>query len=209
MNSTTSGPLRGLALAAALALGAGGIAACSDDDDDDTAATTTTAAEAPATDEADGADETDEAAGDVVTVEMFDYGYDVPGEVPAGTTLEVVNESGEEVHEVVLFHISDDEERDAEELLELPEEEIEALMADGTLTMVGVGFAPPNSDEGVYPLGDLVAEEPGRYILLCAVSVGADPEEWLEAAEAAPGPPDVGDGPPHHTQGMWAELTVS
>lgn len=209
--STNKRPLRGLALAAAFAVGAGGIAACSDDDDrtsEDT--TTTTEADANGTDNGNGEEATGtETSEDVVVVEMFDYGYELPEEVSSGSTLEVINESDEEVHEVVLFQISDDETRDVEELVELPPDEMETLMADGTLTMVGVGFAAPESDEGIYPLGDLVVEEPGRYALLCNIATGADPDEWLEAADAAPGPPDVGDGPPHLVHGMWAELTVS
>jgi len=51
--------------------------------------------------------------------------------------------------------------------------------------------------------------EAGRYVVLCAIPVGADPDEVAAAMQSATGgPPDLGDGPPHFTEGMVAELVV-
>jgi hypothetical protein len=73
---------------------------------------------------------------------------------------------------------------------------------------VMVALAPPGED-GMFVVGDGTITEPGRYAVICAIPVGADPEEFMAAAaEASSGPPQVEGGPPHFTQGMYAELVV-
>jgi hypothetical protein len=58
-------------------------------------------------------------------------------------------------------------------------------------------------------VGDGTLSEPGRYGVFCAIPVGADPDEYLDAAATSQGgPPEVEGGPPHFTQGMYGELTV-
>ncbi|MCC5954333.1 MAG: hypothetical protein JJU45_20020 [Acidimicrobiia bacterium] len=186
--------------------------ACSDDDDGDDVDTTndtpTTAVDETTddtTDDTNGTGGDDEgAAGNVVVVTMTDFAFDLPDELPAGTTLELVNESPVEVHEVVLFRLDDDEDRSLEELLELPQEELMAVAE-----MRGVGFAAPDSDDAVYPMGPLVLDEAGRWIALCAIPTGADPDEWLAEAAANPGPPDVDGGPPHLVHGMVSLVEVT
>jgi hypothetical protein len=76
-----------------------------------------------------------------------------------------------------------------EELLALPEEE-----AFTKVTSVGTGFAPPG--ESGYVLVDLA---PGEYLALCPLPVG-----WVDMS----GPPPE-DAPPHFTEGMSNEFTVS
>ena len=51
--------------------------------------------------------------------------------------------------------------------------------------------------------------EPGRYVVICAIPTGADPVAYFDPANQSPdGPPNVEGGPPHFTQGMYADLTV-
>ena len=63
-------------------------------------------------------------------------------------------------------------------------------------------------EEGFAALGDGTLQEPGRYVVLCGIPIGADPQAYLEAAQTSDGPPDVPGGPPHMTAGMYAELIV-
>jgi plastocyanin len=174
-------------------------AGCGDDDDDaaDTSATETTAADTSAAEDVDA---------DVIEVIAVDYGFDdLPATVPAGTTLTLQNSSDREVHELVAMALPAGETRSVEELLALPEEELGALFAVQPGTVL---VAPPG--EGSFAaVGDGSLTEPGRYVIACFIPTGADPEEFLQAAqEAEGGPPQVAGGPPHFTAGMFAELTV-
>ena len=91
------------------------------------------------------------------------------------------------------------------ELLELSEEEF--MAAVGGLPAM-VLLAAPGGPQ-IDAVGDGTFAEEGRYVLICAIPTGADVDEYLEAAEAAPGPPDVEGGPPHFLHGMYAELEVT
>jgi hypothetical protein len=58
-------------------------------------------------------------------------------------------------------------------------------------------------------VGDGTLTEKGRYAVICAIPVGADPAAYLAAAQSSQGgPPNVPGGPPHLTQGMFGEITV-
>jgi hypothetical protein len=59
-------------------------------------------------------------------------------------------------------------------------------------------------------VGDGTLTEPGRYVLMCFIPTGADPDEYLSAAAASEGeaPTGVAGGPPHVVNGMYAELHV-
>lgn len=192
------------AIAAGLAL-TFGLAACGDDADDATTTTTdaseqTTTTEETTTTEADGA-----ATGETVEITGVNYAFEgVPETVEPGTELSFTNASEDEVHEMVVVRIDDDETRPLEELIGLGD------AAQEVVEDVGVAVALPGED-GMVVDGELVMEEPGRYALLCFIPVGADPQvlEELMANPPAEGEePDLGDGPPHVTQGMAAELTV-
>ena len=69
---------------------------------------------------------------------------------------------------------------------------------------------PPGSDEQIVAVGDGTLTEAGRYVLMCFIPTGADPEEYLAAAAASEGeaPTGVAGGPPHFVNGMYAELQV-
>lgn len=173
-------PMRaGAAVAAVAALLA---AACGDDDDSSSA--------------------DDDGSVEVVAV---DYRFeDLPGSVPQGTRLTLRNESTIELHELVVLRLPDGEERSVDQLLALPEEELEFL-ADSEPTMVLI--APPGGP-GQAVVGDGSVLEPGRYAVICAIPLGADPAAYIEAAQTSDGPPDVAGGPPHFAEGMYAELVV-
>jgi hypothetical protein len=174
----------------ALTLLAAGGAACGDDDDGDEAGPTST--EAP-------------EEPDTIEVTAIDYAYeDLPETVSAGTQLTLTNSSDEELHELVAFLLPEDEERSIDDIAKLPEAELGQLFA-GEPAMVLL--APPAGGEMIPAVGDGTLNEPGRYAVFCAIPVGADPEEYLNAPPSD-GPPQVEGGPPHFTQGMYGEVTV-
>ncbi len=197
MKSPIPWPTRLVALPLILAIAAAG---CGDDDEDDAAPD---AAEAlSATTAPEDSDDGGDAATEVVAV---DYGFeDLPDTIQAGTQLTLRNDSENEVHELVAMAIPPEETRSAEELIALPEAELfAAIPGEPALALV----APPG-EESFVAIGDGTLEA-GRYLVFCAIPTGADPDEFLQAAqEATDGPPQVDGGPPHFTSGMYAELTV-
>ncbi len=166
------------------------VAACGDDDDAAEAPTTTAASDEPA----------------VVEVTAVDYGYeDLPSTIEAGTQLSLTNASANEIHELVAFRLADDETRSIDELVALPPEELLGLVGPEPAMVL---LAPPGGEQ-IAAVGDGTVSEPGRYGVICVIPTGADPVEYLEAAaESEGGPPQVDGGPPHITQGMFAEFVV-
>lgn len=171
----------------AIAASAALLAACGSDD----AATTPTDA-AP--------------VGESVEVVAVDYAYvGLPDEVSAGTSFELRNDSGTEVHELVAVRLPDDETRSVADLVQLPPPELGELFGGVSTVLVA---AP--GETGIAVEGSGVLDEAGRYAVVCVIPTGADVQEYLAAAaEAEGGPPDVAGGPPHIAQGMFAELTVT
>lgn len=162
--------------------------------DDNTASPTTTVA-------------ADEAAS--VEIVAVDFAFeDLPARVPAGTTLRMRNASSVELHEFIAYRLADGEQRSAEDLMALPEQELGALFAREP--DFGLVAAPGESSFPV--IGDGTLTEPGRYLVFCAIPMGADPDQAIaamqEAAQSQSGPPQIEGGPPHFTAGMYAELTV-
>jgi hypothetical protein len=135
-----------------------------------------------------GAVVNDECADEVITVTAVDYAFQgIPSEVDTGALgVEFANE-GEEFHELVLFRKNDDVDQSFDEILELDEEEAGELMSEA-----GGTFAGPGEDSTA--LFDL--SEPGEYVAVCFVPVGATPDN------------EEADGPPHFTEGMKTEFTV-
>ncbi|MFZ6005599.1 MAG: hypothetical protein ACOYXM_16875 [Actinomycetota bacterium] len=118
-----------------------------------------------------------------VEVTAVEYAFeDVPDTIPAGTVAFKMSNEGEEEHEVILFARAEGEARSFEEIVALPEEE-----AESAVRFVGAAFAAPGSDAIV--IADL---EPGDYAMACFVPVGGGE-----------------DGPPHVSEGMLAEFSVS
>jgi uncharacterized cupredoxin-like copper-binding protein len=134
-----------------------------------------------------------------------DYSYEgLPESIVAGTTLTLRNDSAEEVHELVAIRLDDDERRGVDEIMQLPPEELDAVLGSPSAVLI----APPD-EVGNVVLGSEVFEDAGRYALFCAIPTDADPDEYLAAAAVSDGPPDVPGGPPHFVSGMWAELVVT
>ena len=142
------------------------------------------------------------------TVTAADYTFqNLPKEVDAGSTLKFKNSSTKELHEMVVIRLKDEEKRPVSTLVNLPEAEGEQVFA-GEPAMVLI--APPNGGEVIKAVGTGKLTEKGRYAVICAIPVGADPAVYLAAVQAsADGPPNIPNaGPPHLTQGMFGEITV-
>ncbi len=143
------------------------------------------------------------AANQPVLISGLDYAFEgVPAAVPAGTTLAFTNASEGEAHEVVVYRIDDEETRPLEELVRLPDEQSREL-----ISFTGVSVALPGEDGEIFD-GDLTLAEPGRYALVCFVPTGADPQAYLDFVRAPQEAAPPSGGPPHVTQGMFAELVV-
>lgn len=174
------------------ALAVVGLAACGDDDD---ASTPTEAA----------------AGGQAVTITLSDYVFEgVPPTITSGTPIDVTNESADEAHELTAFRLPDTETRSLTELQALPPDEFGALVPGAP----ALAFAARPNEDGELVLGDGTLHEPGRYLLVCFIPTGADPDQVMVAMKAAAadpgaGPPQIDGGPPHVAAGMIAELVVT
>lgn len=148
-------------------------------------------------------DETADASGTVI-VHATDFAFDdLPEEVAPGTTFEFVNDSDVELHELVAVRLPDEETRSAQDIVH-----------DGVESLFGVEpafvlLAAPDGPQ-INAVGDGTVTEPGRYIVVCMIPTGVDPEEFLSAAQSSDGgPPQIENaGPPHVAHGMFAEFTV-
>ncbi len=149
-------------------------------------------------------DDGDDAVQDgVLAIEMSDFTYgEIPDEVPTGTRIEVTNASAKELHEVVTYRLPDDDERSVADVIA----DAESLLTSGP--PVAVLLAEPDGEQHA-AVGDGTLEEPGRYVIFCAIPTGADAGEYLAAAATSDGPPQVDGGPPHFVNGMYTELTVT
>jgi hypothetical protein len=141
-----------------------------------------------------------------VTVTAVDYGYDgLPERLAVGSELKLKNSSAKEVHEMVVFRLPDTEQRSADDLAKLPMDQLQGVLA-GPPTMVVV--APPTAD-GFLAVGDGTLGKAGRYLVLCGIPTGADPQAYLTAAaQSKGGPVSVPGGKPHYMAGMIKELVV-
>lgn len=132
-----------------------------------------------------------------------DYAFeDVPETTALGSGMTFHNGSDREAHQLILINLPEDEERPVPELAQLSPGELGSTL-DHT---VGISVAAPGED-GRRVTGELTFDEPGRYALLRLVPTGADPDEFMQAGHD-PGLPEVDGGPPHATEGMYAEVTV-
>lgn len=144
-------------------------------------------------------------SGGAKTVTANDYRFDnLPGSVKPGTRLTFKNGSTKEIHEMVISRLPDTEQRSVEELLKLPESQLDALF---TGPPAAVLITPPGGGDVIKAVGDGTLTEKGRYMVICTVPVGADPQAFL--ASAGPDGPPVAGGPPHFTKGMYGQVTVA
>ncbi|WCO67711.1 hypothetical protein PO878_03105 [Iamia majanohamensis] len=122
-------------------------------------------------------------------VTTVDYGFEgLPSEVEAGRLAVLLTNEGSEPHEMVVVRKADGATESFDELLALPEEEAMAKVEE-----VGGGFVPA---EGAQSLA-LLDTTPGEYAAICFIPVGTT------------GPDAPGEGPPHFTEGMKTEFTVT
>ena len=123
-----------------------------------------------------------------VDVTAADYAFQgVPNELDPGVTSFEFTNGGTEVHEMVLFRRNDGVTETVEELLAMPEEEVETKT-----TMIAATGARPGATE--YTVADLTA---GTYAMLCFVPEGTTSEDAYT------------DGQPHFMRGMVYEFTVA
>lgn len=129
----------------------------------------------------------DKCGYDQIEAVASDYQFEgVPELIGGGPVAVTLKNEGEEIHEIVLLRINDDVTLSAEELFALPEEE--AM----TETMpAGFGFAEIGKSSTSF-----IRLEPGRYAVACFIPVGSKAGQ-------------EGNGPPHFTEGMFAELNVT
>ncbi len=116
----------------------------------------------------------------------------IPDTVPAGTTVIDFSNDGTEFHEIILVKIAEGEDRPLEELIALPEDEVDALITDKAFV-----FTPPAAQ--TYTTADL---DPGRYVAICFVPVGATPEALASGAV-------VNEEDGHFMHGMVTEFEVA
>ena len=132
-----------------------------------------------------------------VDVTAVDYSFQgLPSTLPAGTVSFELFNTGKEVHELAVLKKKDGVTETFDAILALPEEQ-----AMTKVTFEGGTQARPQEPD-VYVLQQL---ERGSYAVVCFVPVGTTPE----AADAASRTGKQPEGPPHFTQGMKAELTVT
>ncbi|CAN5705340.1 hypothetical protein BH18ACT6_BH18ACT6_22500 [soil metagenome] len=151
-----------------------------------------------------------EPVGGTIEVTGTDDAFEgVPALVAPGAEFTFTN-GGEEVHEMIILQVVEGETRTLEEILALPEEESDALVAQ----FMGVLIDTP-SGETFNPEGEsttITVTEPGRYAVVCFLPQGLDEETFETAmAEADPnaeGPPPFPEGTPHALLGMAEEFTV-
>lgn len=169
------------------------LGACGGDDDKGAVPDATSTTETPEADLA--------ADGSTLTIDAVDFAYvDLPDRVEPGTALAMTNGSTEEVHEAVVFRLAGGDTRPAQEIIAAATDPAEIG------EFVGVAVALPG-EEAQYPEGDIVFEEPGRYVIACFIPTGADPQAYAEAI-ATGEPPQGVAGEPHVAHGMFAEVVV-
>lgn len=137
----------------------------------------------------------------VQEVTGVDYAFQgIPSRMQAGVvSFEfAVPSSAKEVHELVLLRKNDGVTESFEQLLRLPEEQARAKT-----TSVG-GIEPTVPGEDGHSLAKL---EPGQYMAVCFLPVGATPAVFEQVESGQAEPPE---GPPHAiARGMRTEFTVS
>ena len=150
---------------------------------------------------------TSEPAEADATVTGVDYAFEV-GDVAAGDTVEFVNGSEEEAHEMVVMEVTDDS---------VTLEDIQELLAEDTegpppefLEEAGFAFAMPGETAG-----QTVTLDAGRYLLLCFIPQNAPPDLVAQMVESTaseepeiPSEVEAQLGPPHAVAGMVELIDV-
>ena len=121
-------------------------------------------------------------------VKAADYAFQgVPNELDRGVTSFEFENGGTEVHEMVLFRRNDGVTETVEQLLAMPEEEVETK----TTMVAATGGAPGATEYAIAELSE------GTYAMLCFVPEGTTSEDAYT------------DGQPHFMRGMVFEFSVA
>jgi uncharacterized cupredoxin-like copper-binding protein len=135
------------------------------------------------------------------TVTAVDYAFQV-GDLSAGDTVEFVNDSEKEAHEMVAMRVTDDSVT-LEDLQQMLLESSEGPPPD-MLEEAGFAFALPGDTAE-----QTVTFDQGRYLMVCFIPQGAPPDMVAEMIESAGSEePEVPSelqgelGPPHALAGM-------
>lgn len=203
-------PRHRLRTAASALLGAAlVVAACNSDGETDdavdggpgpTADDAVTTAQPPATSTTEPLDDR------VVEVELADFAFEgLPGSVPAGTRLTITNSSDVELHKLSALPLPAGDDLLAEDLLTMPGDQLAEILRVRPATVPTAGPGGPQVEE----VGDGTLTVPGRYLLICAVPVGLDPDDYLDQLQGDGRRPQVsGGGVPHFRLGMVSDLVV-
>lgn len=140
-----------------------------------------------------------EAVAADATITGVDYAFEV-GDISAGDTVEFVNGSEDEAHEMVVMKVTDDTVT-LDDITQLLQEDPEGPPPE-FLEETGFAFAMPGETAE-----DTVTLDAGRYLLLCFIPTNAPPDvvaQMMQASEQPDIPSEVEAelGPPHAVQGM-------
>jgi hypothetical protein len=120
-------------------------------------------------------------APNVVSLTAADFRFDVPKEIPAGTTEIVLQNHGAETHQASLVRLAEGATAD---------QFLGALAQDfGSAAQYGTFVAGPNESAPGHATSVVTDLEPGNYLVVCLI----------------PSP----DGTPHVLKGMMAQVTVT
>jgi hypothetical protein len=132
----------------------------------------------------------DECAEETIEVTAAEYKFDgIPEELPAGVVGATFENTGGEMHELIVLRKKDGVSESFQDILAKGEEEAQELVD------ISFGaFGPPGSKSSAA----FDMSEAGDYAAVCFIPVGSTPDKAEEEV----------DGPPHFTEGMITEFTV-
>lgn len=137
-------------------------------------------------------------------VTAVDYAFQgMPANIEAGFRHLRFNNTGTELHEMIVLRKKTTSTESFDQILALGEEQ-----GQEKVDQVGATFAFPASAGG--PGGGvdssvLVNLTPGQYAVVCFIPVGLTPQAAQQAEQTGQEP----QGPPHFTRGMKTEFTVA
>jgi hypothetical protein len=131
----------------------------------------------------------DECTEETIEVTAAEYKFTgIPEELPAGIVGATFENTGGEMHEIVVLHKKDGVTESFQDILAKGEEEAQKLVD----VSFGAFGEPGSKSTAAFDM-----REAGEYAAVCFIPVGSTPDAGEEV-----------DGPPHFTQGMITEFTV-
>lgn len=131
----------------------------------------------------------DECAEETIEVTAAEYEFrGIPEELPAGVVGATFENTGGEMHEIVVLRKKDGVTESFQDILAKGEEEAQKLVD----ISFGAFGEPGSKSTAAFDMRDA-----GEYAAVCFIPVGSTPDAGEEV-----------DGPPHFTRGMLTEFTV-